>query len=135
MPLVKGINKYLTGIEKFDNHHKDLIGIINELYDELLKGASHDLANSYLNKLDLYVKTHFQEEENFMLKINYPKYEEHKVIHRSFIKELTLLKLEAETKLIGKDLINYLVTWLTKHILEADKEYASFLKMKEKGRR
>jgi len=135
MPLVKSFNKYLIGIDRYDEHHKKLIDIINELYDELLKGASKHVIISYLEKLDLYTKIHFQEEEDFLLKINYPKYDEHKEIHQVFIEQISSLKTKAESELIGKELIKYLVTWLTKHIFESDREYVGFLNMKEKGRR
>jgi len=127
MPLVKDFNKYVIGVEIADKHHRNLIEIINELYDKLLKGAPHNTINFYLDRLDLYVNTHFKAEEELMLKVKYPDYENHKKVHDSFVLELSKLKVQSETTSIGKDLVIYLVTWLTKHILKVDKEYAVFI--------
>jgi len=133
MPLVKDFNKYLIGVELADKHHRNLIEIINELYDKLLKGAPHNTIRFYLERLDLYVNTHFKAEEELMIKVKYPEYESHKQIHEGFINELAKLRLQSEESSIGKELVIYLVTWLTEHILKVDRKYAIFLDELKKG--
>ncbi len=78
-----------------------------------------------------YMKTHFEHEEAYMEEVNYPEFEEHKLLHEEiilqmnqFIKQLPTLKIvEFERKLI-----EYMDVWLINHILYEDRKITKFLK-------
>ena len=82
-----------------------------------------------IQELYNYMKTHFEHEELFMKKINYPEYEEHKKIHSNiviqmneFIKSLSTINIvEFERKLI-----EYIDIWLIGHILYEDRKIIAF---------
>ena len=132
MPLIKDFNKYVIGIEIADKHHKNLLDIVNELYDSLLKGANKELILHYLKRLELFSLTHFKAEEELMLRVGYPDFTNHKAIHAKFIEEMYEFKILNQLKPIGKDLITYLISWIMEHILVVDKKYADFIKDNKK---
>jgi len=132
MPLIKDFNKYLLGVEMSDKHHRNLIDIVNDLYDSLLKGAKKEIIAHYLKRIRVYTLAHFQAEELFMLEIGYPDLINHKIIHKEFVDKVGEFILKNETSPIGKELVTYLVTWLMKHILETDKKYVDFMNENKK---
>ena len=79
MALIKDFNKYLLGVEMSDKHHRNLIDIVNDLYDSLLKGAGKEIIAHYLKRLHVYTLAHFKAEELFMLEIGYPDLINHKI--------------------------------------------------------
>ena len=119
-------------IASIDNQHKELFAIINKLYDV---AESDDLLNDLkkiIKELHEYTKYHFSTEIEYLKKFDYPKIEEHKVMHKAFTDEIAKYeKLAGENKLKSTDcanIFNYLVKWLTVHIDKVDRDYATFIK-------
>ena len=133
MPLIKDFNKYIIGIDISDKHHRNLLDIINELYDSLLKGANKDIISHYLKRLDVFALTHFKAEEELMLKVGYPDFKKHNKIHNEFTKKMSEFEKLNYVSPVGKDLVKYLISWVMEHVLIEDKKYASFIKDNEKG--
>ena len=134
MSLIKDFDKYMIGVEISDKHHRNLLDIINDLYDSLLKGLNKEIMSHHLKRLHVFTLAHFKAEEELMASVNYPELLEHKNIHHEFVEKLSEFKKLNGLKPIGKDLISYLVKWLTEHMLGADKKYANFIKMKENSK-
>lgn len=123
---------FYTNIDEFDNHHKKLLSLFNEVYDKVFQCENIDeereLTQQTLHELTEYIKYHFVAEEELMLKFRYPAYEEHKKQHDYYIMEIN--KLEIEHKQGGLalsfNLFSLLKDWFVKHILLTDKEYEQF---------
>ena len=130
MPLIKDFEKYRLGIELADKHHRNLIDIVNELFDALSKGAKKEVLENVIKRLRVYSLAHFKAEEELMLRHKYPDLINHKIIHSEFIKKVDEFNSQLEKKAIGKELITFLVTWLIDHILKEDKKYADFIHRK-----
>jgi len=131
MALIKDFNKYKLGIELVDKHHKNLIGIVNDLFDALTRGAKTEVIENFISRLKVYSLAHFKSEEEFMLKHRYPDLLSHKIIHKKFIDKIDEFSEKIGKESIGKELITFLVTWLIDHILKEDKKYADFILKKE----
>ena len=71
-----------TGIEVLDNQHQLLFETINKLDD-----AKKDKFTFYeiLSKLRVYIREHFNTEENFMNSSDYPGYAHHRAVHDDFV--------------------------------------------------
>jgi hemerythrin len=119
-------NTYLeTGLSEIDRQHQHLVDLING-FGELL---AHDHVKSedieqLLAELVDYAGYHFEEEEKLMTqKAVEPRIvEQQKQEHQSFLQEVTLLHQtdlsgSAQT---GKHLFDFLVNWLTYHVLGSD---------------
>ena len=117
MPLMEWNEKLSVGITQFDNEHKVLVGMVNDLFDGLIN----------------YTKTHFANEERFMTLHKYPNFEAHKAEHDALAKQV--LDVQAKYKsgasaALSMEVMNFLKNWLVKHIMGTDKTYGPFLNSK-----
>ena len=85
-----------------------------------------------LSLLQSYVRNHFQYEENFMQKSDYPDYEKHKKIHASFGQKMTELQTKAmksgkeEMLPLLREMSDYVRTWYVSHVLHEDKKMMAY---------
>ena len=117
---------FLTGIDFIDAEHRHLFEIANEAY-ELLNNQfvldKYDEIVAILKELVDYTKTHFAHEEEYMERINYSKIWSQKIQHKKFIERLDAVNLEKiddtqQQSLL--ELVDFLATWLTRHIKGMD---------------
>ena len=126
---------FSVGVREIDEQHKRLIGMINELNEVDNTTVGSETIFDVLTKMTNYALSHFEEEEQYMIKYNYPDYSIHKDQHSKFKDQLiTFCKdTKAHKESIPTEIFSYLRTWLINHILETDMAYKSFFN--EKGLR
>ncbi len=126
--LIEWSDTYSVGIKLFDDHHKELIAMINSLYNAFLKGEANEKAVEIIEEMIAYTDFHFKTEEEYFDTYNYPATEEHKAIHRTFVDKVVSLKNELQegSTPVSYDVMNYLRKWLIDHIMGVDKKYTSF---------
>ncbi len=131
--LMPWSEKFMTGIEKIDEQHKGLVGMVNELHNamKLKKGAKE--SGQILEKLADYTVSHFGYEEQLFDEHEYPVGDVHKKIHQDLVAKVVEFKSEFDQgkAALSMELMTFLTDWLTDHILKTDMEYVPFLK--EKG--
>ncbi|MCU7813082.1 MAG: bacteriohemerythrin [Candidatus Thiodiazotropha sp. (ex Notomyrtea botanica)] len=117
-----------VGIEEIDEQHKVLVDLVNKMHEAIHQRHGSDVVNSILKDLADYTRIHFAVEESLMRILNYPGYEEHKEIHEELLHSVVDLQDKVATgkKSIGFELMHFLKTWLTKHIMEEDMQYSGF---------
>ena len=129
-------DKYKTGIELVDEEHKHLFEIISQANDLIREELLHDKYDGImqlLSELKEYTEFHFHDEEELMKKINYPELESQKNAHSAFVERLVEINTAGldeidnnqQAYLIG--LIDFLLGWLSNHILVADKKIGIFM--------
>ncbi|CAG1000592.1 Bacteriohemerythrin [Methylophilaceae bacterium] len=128
MALFEWKSEFSVSVTKFDDHHKKLINLINELHEAMLKGKQHSVIGKILNALADYTKYHFAEEEKLMVAYKYPGLVEHRAQHDAFVEKVAdCIKKYEEGKLaISLEVMNFLRDWLKGHILSTDKKYTAF---------
>ena len=131
MPFIEWERSFELGIEKFDDDHRHLVGLINKIYDDYTTEAPSEEVGVVLEELINYTCYHFGAEELWMEKQNYPypKIDRHFEEHDKFRHTLTELKKDySQGKLnISLDALIFLKNWLTDHILKTDSEYGLFV--------
>lgn len=121
-----------VGVEFIDNQHKMLFEKADKLFEAGKNGHAKEYIGELLDFLKDYTKTHFADEERYMLSIHYPEYQAQKNAHEYFVSQLT--KLQNDFKTSGGNLLvilnaNHLVSdWLMKHISVMDKKIGEFVK-------
>ncbi|MEJ2404650.1 MAG: bacteriohemerythrin [Candidatus Thiodiazotropha sp.] len=117
-----------VGIEEIDEQHKVLVELVNQMHEAIHERHGSDVVKSILNDLAEYTRIHFAVEESLMRILNYPGYENHKEIHEELLESVTELQEKVATgkTSIGFELMHFLKTWLTKHIMEEDMQYSGF---------
>ncbi|RLJ19004.1 hemerythrin [bacterium endosymbiont of Escarpia laminata] len=117
-----------VGIEEIDEQHKILVNLINRMHQAIHERHGSDVVKGILAELADYTRIHFAVEESLMRILNYPGYDEHKEIHDELLGHVVELieKVESGKTAIGFELLHFLKTWLTKHIMEEDMRYTGF---------
>ncbi|HEX2952453.1 MAG TPA: bacteriohemerythrin [Bacillota bacterium] len=126
---------YLSvGIDFIDDQHKELFNRINILLEACNNGKGKEVISGTFDFLQSYVVQHFQAEEAYMTRYNYPAYPEHKVQHDRFIEDVLKLKSQLDSEgasgLIVIQTNRVVVNWLNKHIRNVDTLLGEFLKSK-----
>ena len=129
---LKWKDSFSCNIEEIDNQHKRLFEIGSNLFAiASLSGDfdHYDEVSKIIGELKNYTIYHFGYEEELMLKLNYPKFDEHKAEHQAFIRKV--LKFEQEDLDIKQaesvmNLIVFVADWVTAHILKTDIQYKDF---------
>jgi len=124
--------EYSVGYEAFDEQHKKLINILNQIQpllnnDDLSDEQLYVEISDILTKLLDYTEYHFESEERLFNKYNYNAVEEHKDLHhRLFMKITELLGnlvLDDDLRGVISKTDVYLKEWLLNHIQGADQKY------------
>ncbi|MCU7920972.1 MAG: bacteriohemerythrin [Candidatus Thiodiazotropha sp. (ex Epidulcina cf. delphinae)] len=120
-----------VGIEEIDEQHKMLVELVNKMHEAIHQRHGSDVVKSILGDLADYTRIHFAVEESLMRILNYPGYDDHKEIHEELLQSVVDLQEKVATgkTAIGFELMHFLKTWLTKHIMEEDMQYSGFFLM------
>lgn len=125
-------SKYKTGVEMIDCEHQRLFEIIADANDIIHAELLHDKYDEILrilNNLKDYTKEHFHDEEAYMEQIGYPGLKEQRQTHTAFIDKLNdinLDDLDENQQEHLNDLVDFLLNWLSIHILHMDKQIGEF---------
>jgi hemerythrin len=128
MEYIKWTEDLSVGVNLFDDEHKRLFELVNNLNQLIVVGDKTAALEKALSGLIDYTKYHFKNEEGVMKKHGYPVFEKHKAEHD----KLTAKVEEFHTRLndgkvnFSLELIKFLNDWLVNHIQGTDKEYKSF---------
>ncbi len=89
--------EYSLGIPSADAEHKELIELLNEIHDGLLRpGAGESAVFEFFGELYAKISAHFALEEKLMREHHYDGYAEHKADHERLLNEIRDLMDEYE---------------------------------------
>lgn len=120
-------DRFLTGIDLVDREHKILFEIIGEAAQLMKTDTLYDKYDEIvdiLDKLKTYTEEHFKDEEEYMEKIGYSRLESQRTAHIAFVDRLSTINLDEvdeNQQEYLENLLDFLFSWLTNHILHADK--------------
>ena len=121
-------DKYKIGIELIDAEHKRLFEIVRETNDVIAAQFLYDKYDEIvdiLNELKDYTVMHFQDEERYMESIGYEGLELQRMAHNAFVNrlnEINLDDMDDNQKEYLDELLQFLLSWLSNHILKMDKQ-------------
>jgi hemerythrin len=115
-----------VGIEAIDDQHKNLVEMVNRMHDAIHERHGSEAVQGILAELTNYTVVHFSTEEALMQILEYPAYPEHAQIHKDLVEQVLYLqeKVASGKTAVSFELLHFLKTWLTKHILQEDMEYS-----------
>jgi|WetSurMetagenome_2_1015567.scaffolds.fasta_scaffold515386_1 hemerythrin len=132
MPIFTWDASYSVGFNEFDDHHKHLFDLINQLYDAMKLGKGNQELGVIVNNLLEYTNFHFSSEEARFTQYAYPEATKHKAEHKIFKDKVLDFKNKAVVGQIGLtvQVASFLKDWLLNHIKVEDRKYGPFLKAK-----
>jgi hemerythrin len=121
---------YSVGVKEIDIQHHNFVSLMNKTYDAVYKNESKEKIVQILDELFSHAQNHFQTEERYFDKFNYPLKDEHKNVHNTLLGQIPSLKKSInESEDYAKEvlkLIDFLENWLVEHMLIHDKKYSEF---------
>ncbi|AAR33734.1 bacteriohemerythrin [Geobacter sulfurreducens] len=129
MALISWSDSLSVKVKQFDDQHKKLVDMVNQLFDAMKAGKGNQVMGDILKSLIQYTQTHFAAEERIMKQYGYPDFEAHKKEHNALVMQvLDLQKQFQEGKaVLTQNVMTFLRDWLSKHIQGDDKKYGVYL--------
>jgi hemerythrin-like metal-binding protein len=133
--IVWNENKHCTGLEDIDEQHKELVDIINEVFDARKLKCTKKAMEKILKKLIKYIKIHFKYEEKKLLAAKYKKLKVQQHKHAAFTSKVkTFINHYLNGKeTLNDDILKYLKQWLTEHIMYEDMKYVEYIKKNQES--
>ena len=132
MALMEWSSAISVNVQKFDDQHKKLVDLVNQLHDGMKAGQGVAMLGNVLQSLINYTATHFADEEKMMQAQGYPEYAKHKAEHDKLVGQVLDLqkKFQSGTAMLTMTVMSFLKDWLVKHIQGEDKKYGVFMNAK-----
>ena len=126
MPIIEWNVRFLLGIQELDRHHKQLVELLNQTYDDFRGGAK--IEQAVVDQLVGYGATHFACEERWMTESSYPRLAEHMKEHEIYNSRiLEFQKKSAQRENVSVEILWFLCNWVTHHMLETDVKFGEFM--------
>lgn len=124
---------YNIGVSQVDEQHQRLVVKLNEFLDACIQQKGKENIIETLAFLKEYTVEHFRDEEEIMLKYNFPEYAEHKKDHDDFVAVVEELEQsivnQGATILSTLKLNKTLTDWLLTHISKSDMKIGQYLRI------
>jgi hemerythrin-like metal-binding protein/PAS domain S-box-containing protein len=128
MAIINWNDQLNVGILSVDNQHKRLVEILNQLDEAVAVGSDHHAIIALVDDLVDYTHYHFEHEEELMRKASHDihHYATHKAEHEEFIGKVVVEqeRVKNDPAAASNELLDFLVEWLSEHILYSDKQMA-----------
>lgn len=129
MPVVNWSDDLSVGVDVLDDHHKQLIALLNQLYD-VLRAKDDVVVGKVLGELIRYTYYHFGEEERLMELCGYQDLDAHRQMHRVIAQHVREMEAEYDASpraVVAAELFEFLSDWLIHHIRTEDQKYTPVL--------
>ncbi|MBO4246367.1 bacteriohemerythrin [Halomicrobium sp. IBSBa] len=120
--------RYSTQIDRFDEQHKRLFGLLNDLHTAMDEGHSQDEIGDILRELERYTEYHFGDEEEFMQDCGYAMdcadcFYDHREMHEEFASTVSDFRERHEDgEYVTMEVLTFLRDWLDSHIAAGDED-------------
>jgi hemerythrin len=125
MSLVKWTDRYSVGVEEIDNQHKQLVSLLNDLFNAMRVGQANAVLGGIINQMIRYAQIHFATEEKYFDEFGFEFAADHKAEHQQFVEKVVDFKREFDKGniVLSMKVFNFLKSWLNDHILNEDQKY------------
>ena len=122
MSLIEWDENYSVGVAAVDHEHRELIGLVNEAHDRLMRPGDADAVMDFLGEIFARISAHFALEEKLMRARNYDHYDEHKADHERLLDEIRDMMDDYEDgESFSEELLaQQLQAWFTGHFRSHD---------------
>lgn len=113
--------KYSIHDTMIDIQHQKLFELAGKVESAVYKFVKREELKEILTELFNYMKEHFDNEEQYMQEIHYPYLNEHKIMHKNIIRDMSyLIQNIKTTNDLKEKLYTIMSEWLLEHILYED---------------
>ena len=122
-------SKYTIGIGIFDEQHKKIMCLLNQLLGAINRSGKTEKCREILDELIPYSTAHFAAEEEAMKKFNYPHYKKHCEEHIEIKTKIGELYKGCKEGNMPQtvEILKFITHWMDNHLTNDDINYAPFL--------
>jgi hemerythrin len=127
MPIMEWDDSLDIGVDAMNNEHKQILAIMNKIYDADEAGQTGTGINALVDRLAAVTVGHFRDEEAYMDKIGFPGVGPHRLIHKDLLTKYGehATKIKAAGGKVHPEFLSFLKRWLTAHIRSIDIKYGN----------
>jgi hemerythrin-like metal-binding protein/diguanylate cyclase (GGDEF)-like protein len=132
MPSFEWKPEFSVGIVRFDDDHRHLISLLNQLRLAIHEGQDGLALSFILEGLIWYTQSHFGAEEALMQRYAFPEFASHKAEHDRFRDRVVEFAdgFKSGRKTNSDEIATAMEEWLAKHMVECDASYSQFFRSK-----
>ena len=129
MKTIAWQDRFKVGVPEIDIQHQGLLNIVNQLITSIENKTEWKTTSAIIDSLINYAYTHFATEERYMLQGKYPGLLKHVEIHVDFIRKVFNMsqKIEQKDIVLQREILTFLASWYTTHVLGIDREYIPYV--------
>ncbi len=118
-----------VGVPELDLQHIQLFRLVAQLQERVETGQSGRALADAFTALAHYARTHFAAEETVMREAGFPGAGEHAAEHERFGRKVGYFarSLQLGKPGVGREVVEYLHSWLVDHVRSRDRAYALHL--------
>ena len=118
--------EYELGIPIIDEQHRGIVTTINSLYYGMQHNYGKEILAPIADMVYNYTRIHFQTEESFLKKIDFPNAEKHHDLHRALSSKLAEVERDSLLNSDPYEFMNFLRSWWINHICKEDLIYRDY---------
>lgn len=128
MSVIKWRDSYATNVKEFDQDHRKIIQLINDLLETLQGRKDTTACSRVLDELYSYTLYHFSSEEKKMAQYSYPGLADHHNEHEKLKKQVVQYRNSdsLDDHAAIAQIYQFMREWFLHHIMETDKKYGEF---------
>jgi len=134
MPTLKWNDRYSIGVPQIDEQHKYLFLLMRKTYDNFINKIHYNDLDYFLDELIDYATYHISTEEQCMIENSYPGLIKQKQEHDIFFARIVEMANDYHggQKHLLLEILSFLHSWLSCHILQTDAEFGRFIAAKNR---
>lgn len=135
MTMLEWEGRYCLQVQEMDNHHFQLMELINNLQASLEEARAKVSVQCALQDLLDYSRYHFEKEEFYMQRCAYAELAGQQREHQAFIEQVLRFQaaFQAGNRLKAEEILGFLRLWFSHHITALDQGYAALFQAQELG--
>lgn len=123
-------NDLSVGVTQFDEEHRQLIGLINEMHDQVRGGTTNEALGRISDRVIATLLAHLDHEERCFDELHYPRAGMHRATHENLRTRINALRSEIgrkDSSQLAREMLLFLRESLLDHIQEEDRNYSEYL--------
>jgi len=128
---------FVLGIDEIDEQHRSIVEHFTKLSEAVQDGSAKEILAEMATFLVEYAQLHFETEERYMQKYDYPRIDEQRREHSDFTCDARELQRkineEGASREMAVALTGKMVRWVIQHVRNHDRDMVAFVREQMKN--
>ena len=120
--------EYDLGIPIIDEQHRGIVSTINSLYFGMQNKHGESMLAPIIGMIHEYTRIHFDIEEDFLKKCEFPMAGRHRELHSELTAALSAIGKDSISHRDPYEFMDFLKKWWVDHICHKDREFLNYLR-------